>query len=331
MIDEILQTAISTLEYAASPIRSRLSSIAGSIALACWLVLIFPQLIEMFRVRDVGGISPLFLLSWAIGDMANVTGALWAGLLPEVILSAVWFLFADISTLLCYFYLLYSHPKRRKSAVSDSEAVTESDRQPLLAETRVEEVVEPATGGDYGEESQNEPLHAQQSRKSLQSKTSLRRRYSSTVDDVVMEPERHSVLVRYGIPILFVVSAGVVGSFCSPNGGGKKSTTPSTNNSAGPQICGYISAVMYLTSRIPQIIRNYQKKSCKGLSLLFFMLSTLANFSYGMQILVYGSDWEYIRLNLSWILGSIGTIFEDFVIYLQFYLYNREVEEAAIV
>lgn len=331
MIGDLFETAMSTLEYETSPIRSRLSSIAGSIALVCWLVLIIPQLIEMFRVRDVEGISPLFLLSWAIGDIANVTGALWAGLLPEVIITALWFLFADITTLGCYFYLLLTYRRGKKHAADTIEAAEAGERQPLVADLGADEVVEPPTDENFVEETQNESLHAQQSRKSVRSKASLRRRYSSTVDDIVMEPERHSLFVRYGLPILFVVCAGTVGSFCSPNGGGQSSKKPSNDSSIGPQICGYISAFMYLTSRIPQIIKNYQNKSCKGLSLLFFLLSTLANLCYGLQILIYRSDWEYIWLNSSWILGSVGTIFEDCVIYLQFYLYNRNVDETAVV
>src|SRR5690606_5284710 len=49
----------------------------------------------------------------------------------------------------------------------------------------------------------------------------------------------------------------------------------------GALVLGYLSAVIYLFSRIPQIVQNYRTKSTKGLSVLFFMISTLANLTYG--------------------------------------------------
>ncbi|VEU21748.1 DEKNAAC102639 [Brettanomyces naardenensis] len=293
-------------EYIPSPLRLRLSSLSGSIALACWLVLIIPQLVEMWRVRNVDGISPLFLLSWTIGDVANVIGAIWGGLLPEVILTGLWFLFADISTLSCFYYLKYLSPWKIEVVASTDE------ESPLLQDSLTPVHSEGAIDSNR-----------RKSHLSHHSRTSVRRRrHSSTVEDVLFEPKQHSLFVRYGLPIIFVVSAGIVGSFCSPNGGSHKA--PESSQKTGPQICGYISAFLYLTARLPQIAKNYENKSCKGLSLLFFLLSTLANLNYGLQILFYRSDWEYIKLNSSWILGSMGTILEDGIIFVQFYLYGDE-------
>lgn len=48
----------------------------------------------------------------------------------------------------------------------------------------------------------------------------------------------------------------------------------------GAKILGYISAVLYLGARIPQIVQNQRQKSVEGLSILFFMLSLLGNVSY---------------------------------------------------
>ncbi|KAG7832786.1 hypothetical protein KL943_004727 [Ogataea angusta] len=53
------------------------------------------------------------------------------------------------------------------------------------------------------------------------------------------------------------------------------------------------------------------------------MFSTLGNVTYGLQILFYRSDWDYVVLNSSWLLGSLGTIAEDLVIFAQFYMYRH--------
>lgn len=135
-----------------------------------------------------------------------------------------------------------------------------------------------------------------------------------------MEPEYHSVVTRYIIPILIVVGAGVLG-FLFSDSAADDNKSPSKID-AGPQIVGYLSALLYLGARIPQILQNHRRRSVEGLSLLFFLFSTLGNLTYAGQILFYRSDSQYIVLNLSWLLGSLGTILEDCVIFLQFYIYK---------
>lgn len=75
------------------------------------------------------------------------------------------------------------------------------------------------------------------------------------------------------------------------------------------------------SARIPQIIKNYREKSCEGLALLFFLLSLTGNFAYGASLVAYSQDKNYLLTALPWLLGSLGTIVEDAVIFIQFHLY----------
>ena len=59
----------------------------GSTSLACWIVLLMPQLIEQWRLKSAEGIAIGFITIWFMGDIFNLIGALWAKLLPEVIFS----------------------------------------------------------------------------------------------------------------------------------------------------------------------------------------------------------------------------------------------------
>lgn len=86
----------------------------------------------------------------------------------------------------------------------------------------------------------------------------------------------------------------------------------------GAEILGYASAICYLGARIPQIIKNQREKSCEGLSLLFFMLSLLGNATYGAGILFHSTEKEYFLTNLPWLIGSLGTMVEDAIIFVQF-------------
>lgn len=81
----------------------------------------------------------------------------------------------------------------------------------------------------------------------------------------------------------------------------------------GAELLGYLSAVLYLGARIPQIFKNWKEKSCEGLSFLFFLLSLLGNLTYGAGILAHSLQKQYILTNVPWLLGSLGTMIEDIV------------------
>ncbi|ODQ46945.1 hypothetical protein PICMEDRAFT_33929 [Pichia membranifaciens NRRL Y-2026] len=293
------------------PLREQLSSVFGSISFACWMILMVPQLVEQWRLKTVDGISPLFLLIWSSGDVFNLVGSVWAGLLPEVTLIACWFLLADFITLAFYLYIAVVYDRRRKAR---------AERRQRSASTNV---VYGAT-----DSSQPQPPHPHHHHHHHHEHTDRRKSQSSTLHDIVYEPENHSIFVKYTLPILLVICAGTFGSILSPNKVASASSASSLPPAAadsmlGPQIFGYLSAALYLTARLPQIYHNYQKKSTKGLSLLFFLFTMLGNITYSLQIVAYRSDSEYLMLNLSWLLGSFGTIAEDVIIVTQFYLYRH--------
>ncbi|KAL2158455.1 hypothetical protein VTH06DRAFT_4503 [Thermothelomyces fergusii] len=87
-------------------------------------------------------------------------------------------------------------------------------------------------------------------------------------------------------------------------------------------VLGYASALCYLCARIPQIIKNYREKSCEGLALLFFMLSLTGNFTYGASVISYSQERDYVVRALPWLLGSLGTMVEDSIIFVQFRIYS---------
>lgn len=251
-----------------------------NLSLACWIVLLMPQLIEQWRMKSADGIAIGFITIWFLGDALNLVGALWAGLLPEVIFLAVWFCIADFMMILSYLYYTKMYPKHHKKPRSTGSR------------------------GSHGSQ-EGAPL--------------LRRR-SSTLTDIALEPEYHSVVTRYVLPIVFVVAAGILG-FLFSDTAADDGKSPSKID-AGPQIVGYLSALLYLGARIPQILQNHRRRSVEGLSLLFFLFSSLGNLTYAGQILFFRSDSQYIVLNLSWLLGSLGTILEDCIIFVQFYIYK---------
>ncbi len=63
----------------------------------------------------------------------------------------------------------------------------------------------------------------------------------------------------------------------------------------------------------------------------------MGNLTYGAGIILHSLDRDYIITNVPWLIGSLGTMVEDVVIFVQFHLYaqagaeeEREEREQAV-
>lgn len=89
------------------------------------------------------------------------------------------------------------------------------------------------------------------------------------------------------------------------------------------QLLGWLSALLYLLSRVPQIFKNRHTK-CAGLSLALFIFALGGNVTYVLSILLSDTSAGYLVENMSWLVGSVGTIFLDFIVLHQFVKYAPE-------
>jgi hypothetical protein len=56
----------------------------------------------------------------------------------------------------------------------------------------------------------------------------------------------------------------------------------------------------------------------------------MGNITYGAGILFHSVEREYIITNLPWLIGSLGTMVEDGVIFVQFRIYSPKPGAAVI-
>lgn len=71
------------------------------------IVVYSPQIIENYQLKSGEGLSVFFVLIWLAGDLANLFGALLAGLLPTIIILAAYVrsfinLCLDVIPILCF-------------------------------------------------------------------------------------------------------------------------------------------------------------------------------------------------------------------------------------
>lgn len=321
-----------------------ISGICGSISLACWVVVFSPQIIENFRRSSADGLSLQFIIVWLAGDVFNILGAVLQGVLPTMIILAVYYTIADIVLLAqCFYYRGFTWhddvvlPKPTTIEVNEHTALLQEDSDGNGTATQQRE-----------------------------------RRWSNTVDGTHLSPATplldpvpkdcesrrkqtatESFLFNL-VAVVMVCAAGMLGWYISNRSQAgpqvppmhHPKTSPGDNDalhfSALGQIFGYLCAVLYLGSRIPQILLNIKRKSTEGVSMLFFIFACLGNLTYVLSIFAFapkchnyeqdvcGKDegraiyGRYILMNLSWLIGSMGTLFLDMIIFVQFFLYQGE-------
>jgi uncharacterized protein with PQ loop repeat len=377
----------------------------SSISIACWVVVFSPQIIENFRRGSADGLSLLFIVVWLAGDVFNILGAVFQGVLPTMVILAVYYTLADIVLLgQCFYYRGFTLSDEvtatKKGSRGRGSGSDHDDDDYTNAEnggTRQLPTEQTALLGN-GSTNGNGHIHTNggyASQVPALSSPSEQQRYSSFpyVDGTHLSPvtpfvdplpprpsssgagagsprnggRRLSTLqtvLLNTFAVALVCAAGALGWYVSARASGKhhhkdqQSDDSSLSFDILGQIFGYLCAVLYLGSRLPQLLLNFRRKSTEGVSLLFFLFACIGNLTYVLSIFAYspvcGSEPQegkdrflyvakeqphcqpgeaaaiygrYILVNLSWILGSLGTLLLDMAIFVQFFLYRKDDED----
>lgn len=274
------------------PVSQVASNVAGSISIACWVVVLVPQLYTNYKRKSSDSLSTTFLLIWFAADLLNLVGAIMQNLLVTMIVLAFYYNLTDIILLSqVYYYRKFSNRRSKEDA-----DLTEST--PLVQRHRDDSsppLIQEHTRTIYS--------HVLEFIASISCLciTGIISYYLSVAEEDV---DNNSLMLR-------------IGTFKKHG----ESLAPHLQLLA--QSLGWGSAILYLGSRIPQIVMNFNNRSCEGLSLAMFYFSVLGNLTYCMSVLFHSVEREFILINLPWLIGSGGTLFFDFMIFFQFYLYRN--------
>ncbi|KAI1994726.1 putative vacuolar membrane transporter for cationic amino acids [Ophidiomyces ophidiicola] len=342
-----------------------LSGIFGSISIACWVVVFSPQIIENFHRRSADGLSLLFLIIWLAGDVFNILGAVLQGVLPTMIILAVYYTLADIVLLgQCFYYRGFSlsdkTPAPNSTFLENGEA--QDEQTATLSEERTPLLLASSSQNGISQRRGSSP----ERRLSLASASSICDRFG-LIDSTHLSPAVPLVpppkpltrtvskpttafqkFIWNFFAITLVCAAGVLGWYVSMRSVARSRRYPNPNRALDidvlGQIFGYLCAVLYLGSRIPQLLLNWRRKSTEGVSLLFFLFACIGNLTYVLSIFAYSPVCSgrkgqclpgereriygrYLLLNASWLLGSLGTLCLDLGIFAQFIIYREDEDE----
>lgn len=280
-----------------------ISGIAGSISIACWVVVFVPQIYENFYRKSADGLSLLFVVLWLAGDVFNLVGAMMQHLLLTMVILAAYYTAADVILLIqCLWY--DNEEKLDPIHFSPANPINENVLQDVFNE--------------------HQPLLNSNGEANSASGTR-----SQAVDALLQAEEQDSKRGNF-VNDFTIVSAVILGgiiswyaSYCA-NPPEPIVGKPDVEMNFLAQSFGYLSAVLYLGSRVPQILLNFKRKSCEGISFLFFLFACLGNTTFIISVLAISRDYEYILVNASWLIGSSGTLVMDFIIFIQFFAYGTD-------
>lgn len=278
-----------------NPALSHISTASGGIAFLLSLISQFPQLIETYNDKSVEGISPFLLGSWLLGDITSLLGAIMTNQLPFQILLALYFLSNDL--IICGQYYYYGILYENKLATAGHQHlihVTKTYSHPQEREENGDDDVISAKSINNN--------------KSFLKKTALLVlglfARSSNALPVLSEIETFQDYHVRG----YTVSFFQIGLTLS-----------------------WFSGMFYFCSRIPQLIKFYQRKSTDGLSPYMFYCTIFHNILYAVSIfsscefLDNTEKLAFFHKELPFLLGSIGTLLWDFIyLYQHFVLYSED-------
>lgn len=280
--------------------QAALSWTFGYISVIAWLGAQLPQILENHRNKSVEGLSLGFLANWFLGDFTNFVGSLLTGQMPFQIVLAGYYLCVDlILTGQFYYYtkLKKLHHLRKTHNNHHIKTVT-SDHVAI------------------------------QNTKPLSIPVTVRSSSFNNLKSLVTS----SFLASFSKARAAPVPAPTSSSMAAVAAAGNAISEFSSSSHTVGVVISWFCACCYLTSRLPQIYKNYQRKSTSGTSIMLFLAALTGNTTYSLSILLApvpaGHTKRQFLLNeLPFLLGAAGTVIFDLTIFIQWLIYSDEQEE----
>ncbi|KAI8140000.1 PQ loop repeat-domain-containing protein [Fennellomyces sp. T-0311] len=278
-----------------------ISVLFGYLSILFWLNAQLPQVIENYKIASADSLSLNFLAIWLAGDSANLIGCILTHQLPFQRYLGIYFVFIDMCLLSQWIY--YNAKQRRKrnrsiKKLANDDALSRvfqhpSARTPLLIEGKsLEDELAP-----YSASSSPSKWY--------------------TLNDTDNKGKKALLAIMLlGFRVPMVTSLV---------------TTASTGDAVAQdnalvigRVFAWVCTTLYLMSRIPQIHKNYKRKSIDGLSPTLFIFAACGNLTYTTSILSNPNHTtESLVEAIPYLIGSAGTLTFDFAIFCQFLWYWR--------
>lgn len=331
-----------------------LSTLLGYLSILSWLFAQAPQVFKNYTLKSASGLSIYFLAIWFLGDTSNLIGALFTGQAAWQVLVAAYYVSVDTLLLSQYIWYTYLKSKRNMRVGDDVGDCNEDD------DSSIEILIESSTAED--EHSPNKPSFQtpEDGKLAVDKKAVAESRNSRkfSTRNITEKSIHNRNIIRVqssGLPAASFPKALLVTSIlCTVLVNASPLKVDPPDSPTGPQpydelefagrIFSWISTVLYLGSRLPQLYKNFVRQSTSGLSPSLFIAAFFGNFFYSTSMVVNplawssyppygGNGWAgpegsdritWISLAAPFWLGSAGVLVMDAAVGVQFLVYGEK-------
>ncbi|KAF2233348.1 hypothetical protein EV356DRAFT_426686, partial [Viridothelium virens] len=340
-----------------------LSTALGTLSIASWLFAQLPQIYKNYKVGSTSGLSIFFLVEWCLGDMSNLLGAKFTDQATWQIIIAGYYVFVDVVLVGQWFwYEKLKHGKNGKIIWDDAQSI---EQITILSSEKVWKTPDYGSITTNGAEKLGEITPSSSS--SSPRPRSIYRTQPSNSPLAIATPKTFlflSLLLaliqvhaspapRAISPFAAPLSLSLSLSSSSPH---HPSTSPppsttthtTTTTSSSPTVLAgtllsWLSTLLYLGSRLPQLLKNLRRRSTAGLSPALFLAAFFGNLFYSSSLLSNPCAWsdygayggggwvggegsaraEWVGRALPFFLGAAGVLALDAAVGVQFLVYGE--------
>lgn len=264
----------------------------GYISIIAWLGAQMPQIVTNYLNQSVDGLSFAFLANWFMGDLFNFWGCVLTRQLPFQTLLAAYYIFVDFILSGQYYYYTRPHRMLNRERTILKRQMSYKKHRSKASSAKTRPIVVPS--------SSTRDLVASSSLKSMVGGSFL----ASSFTQVKAMP----LPLQPSYKPAFLIPLNTVGI-----------------------LFAWLCTSLYISSRLPQIYKNYTRKSTSGTSICLFLAALIGNSAYTLSILlspqVSSGGRQFLIKELPFLLGAAGTVFFDATIFVQWYLYKAKTKQ----
>ena len=335
-----------------------LSTLLGIFSIISWLFAQLPQIFKNYTLQSTSGLSIHFLAIWLLGDATNLLGALLTRQAAWQVVVAAYYVTVDVALVWQFCWYSYIRPRyegrMRDSSTGNGGTHHGRAGDVIVGVSAPDRVNTPA--GDREQEGDGlldaKPRNAKLnpfrlanfsfSPKEKATPSSSYRSISRPSDPFgAAGPSPKTILL---ISMLYVVLTNASPLNPQPTNNTSPTTSSTNNTETAGRILSWISTLSYLSSRLPQLYKNFLRRSTAGLSPALFIAAFLGNLFYSTSLLTNPLAWSssppyglhgwagpdgsdrdtWVSLAAPFWLGAAGVLALDGAVGVQFLVYGEE-------
>ncbi|KAJ5188845.1 hypothetical protein N7491_005166 [Penicillium cf. griseofulvum] len=333
-----------------------ISSVLGTLSIVSWLFAQLPQIYKNFQVQSTSGLSIFFLIIWCLGDASNLVGALCTRQAGWQVVIASYYVFVDIALVFQFFWYTHYKPRRNNSYSNLSHSHGSAPRDIIQG------VPPPGHESDHQASTpvdmDNKRSEAKDVGFRVGSVLNTTNGQIASYSNEKLSSSRRSIRMSSNAqspPFALPRTMLMASLLCAVLANAAPTDKPHPPISEVPReaiveiigrVFSWMSTILYLGSRPPQLYKNYQRKSTEGLSPLLFMAAFCGNLFYSSSLLTNPNAWsdfspyggggwadnhgndrlEWIGRATPFFLGAFGVLGLDGFMGVQFLMYGDGLE-----